>query len=164
MKSPGAFGMARACSSLSSGMLEEVMLKAQQTAGTTSLQSVLSDKDTSQQVKSALRSLHQATASLIGSDGHRRELRGEGEAYTLRYGPPLQFITPNLADNKQYLILCVQREVHWFLLEDRSFREMTQRVARDPVGKAIVFELMIRLRRINREGSEQGLAGAWVKH
>ena len=63
----------------------------------------------------------------------------------MRYGPPLQFITPNLADNKQYLILCVQGEAHWFLLEDRSYREMTQRVARDPVGQAIVFELMIRL-------------------
>ena len=88
MKIPGAFGMARACAELKPEQLEEVILKMQQTGGKITVQSVLNDKDTPQQVSAALRSLQQATASLVGSDGHRRELRGEGEAYTLRYGPP----------------------------------------------------------------------------
>ena len=173
MKSPGAYGMARSCATLTPAMLEGVVLKAQQTTGKTTLQSVLSDADTPQQVKAALRSLHQATASLIGADGHRRELRGEGEAYTLRYGPPLVFITPNLADNKQYLILCVQGEPLWYLMEDKSYKEMTQRVARDPVGQALVFELMIRLFFVHvlglrpetvgwRRGAMQKAASQWT--
>ena len=141
MKIPSAYGMARGCASLTPSMVEDVVLKAKQTKGKTTLQSVSADSDTPQQVKAALRSLHQATASLIGSDGHRRELRGEGEAYTLRYGPPLMFITPNLADTKQYFILCVQGEPLRYLMEDKAYKEMTQRVARDPVGQTLVFEL-----------------------
>ena len=39
----------------------------------------------------------------------------------------------------------MQGETGWYTLEDRSYREMTQRVARDPVGQTLVFELMIRL-------------------
>ena len=74
------------------------------------MQGILNDKDTPQQLRTAFRSLHQDTASLVGSDGYRRELRGEGEVYTLKYGPPLQFITPNLAETKQHLFLVVQGE------------------------------------------------------
>ena len=127
-------------------MIEDVQLRIQQSGGKATLQGILNDKDTLPQFCTAFRSLHQATASLVGPDGYRRELRGEGEAYTLRYGPPLQFITPNLADTKQHLLLVVQGEEFSFALDvEVSYREMTQRVARDPVGQAIVFELIIRL-------------------
>ena len=54
MKSPGAYGMARGCASLTPSMVEDVVLKAQQTKGKTTLQSVLGDSDTPQQVKVAL--------------------------------------------------------------------------------------------------------------
>ena len=146
MKTPGAFNMARACVSLSPKMLADVQLKCHQTGGKTTVQSVLQDNDTPHELRTALRSIHQATASLVGSDGHRRELRGEGEAYTLRYGPPLHFITPNLADTKQHLMLIVQGEEYHFEPDiDIAYREMTQRVAGDPVGQALVFELMISL-------------------
>ena len=37
-----------------------------------------------------------------------------GEAYTLRFGPPVQFVTPNLADIKRPLILIVQGEQYNF--------------------------------------------------
>ena len=62
------------------------------------------------------------------------------------FGPPLIFVTPNIADTKQPLLLIVQGE-EFILGADvtASYREMTQRVARDPVGQAIVFELLIRL-------------------
>jgi hypothetical protein len=127
-------------------MLEQTMLNTQEAGGRPSLQSMLADKNLPQQLRVALTSLHQATASLIGSDGHRRMLQKEGVAYTLRFGPPLMFQTPNLADNKQPLLLLVQGEEFSFDADTEvSFREMTQRVARDPVGQAVIFELMIRL-------------------
>ena len=82
----------------------------------------------------------------MGSDGHRKLLQREGVAYTLRYGPALIFTTPNLADNKQPLLLIVQGEPVEFDADvGNSYREMTERLAADPVGQAIVFELMMRL-------------------
>ena len=89
-------------------MIEEAILRQEQTSkGKTTVTSVLADKDLPSQLRTALTSLHQATASLIGSDGHRKLLQREGVAYTLRYGPALVFATPNLADNKQPLLLIV---------------------------------------------------------
>ena len=146
MKTPGFFAASRACADISPSMIADVQLRAQQGGKKTTLQSILTDKDVPKQVKAALGTLHQATASLVGSDGHRRQLRGEGEAYTLRFGPPLEFITPNIADTKQRLLLVVQGEEYTFDNDlEVSYREMTQRLARDPVGQSIVFELMIRL-------------------
>ena len=128
-------------------MLEDTILRQEQKSkGKASLQSILADKDLPSQLRSALTSLHQATASLVGSDGHRKLLQREGVAYTLRYGPALGFVTPNIADTKQPLLLIVQG-VPIELDADlgNSYREMTERLAADPVGQAIVFELMMRL-------------------
>ena len=141
MKTPGAFGAARACADITPEMIEEVQLRAQQTAGKATLHGILKDKDTPNEVRRAFATLGQATASQVGSDGHRRELRGEGEAYTLRFGPPVQFVTPNLADTKQPLILIVQGEEYTFSndlteAEQVTFSEMSQRIAADPVGQA----------------------------
>ena len=160
MKTPGFYAASRASADITPEMMAEVQLKAQQGGKKTTLQSVLSDKDLPKQVRTAFASLHQATGSLIGSDGHRRQLRGEGEAYTLRFGPPLEFVTPNLADNKQPLLLIVQGEKFDFEREvEVSYREMTQRLARDPVGQAVVFELMIRLFFIHVLGVRPELVG-----
>eukprot|EP00959_Pyramimonas_sp_CCMP1952_P334075 6996357-Pyramimonas_sp.AAC.1 len=60
-------------------MIGEVQLRAQQTTGKATLNGILKDKDTHSEVRKAFATLGQATASLVGSDGHRRELRGEGE-------------------------------------------------------------------------------------
>ncbi|CAK0817607.1 unnamed protein product, partial [Prorocentrum cordatum] len=150
MKTPGAFGAARACADITPEMIEEVQLRAQQTGGKATLHGILKDKGTPNEVRKAFATLGQATASQVGSDGHRRELRGEGEAYTFRFGPPVQFVTPNLADTKQPLILIVQGEEYTFgndlsEAEQVTFSEMSQRIAADPVGQAVVFELMTRL-------------------
>ena len=162
MKTPGAFGTASACAEVKPEMLEAVQLKMQQTKQKATVQGILQDTDTPQVLRTALRTTGQATASLVGSDGHRKELRGEGEAYTLRYGPPMQFITPNLADTKQHLILIVQGEEYRFEPDvEVSYREMTQRVACDPVGQSIVFELMIRLSFIHVLGLRPETVGCW---
>ena len=110
------------------------------------MQSLLSDKEVPQQFRRAMSALHQSTSNLVGSNGHRQLLQQEGVAYTLRYGPALCFLTPNLADSRQQLLLVVQGE-EFRLEEDVSttYREMAERLARDPAGQTFVFELMIRL-------------------
>ena len=126
MKTPGAYGYAKACAYVTPEMLEEMLLKAQQGGSRPSLQSMMADKNLPQQLRVALTSLHQATGSLIGSDGHRRLLQKEGVAYTLRFGPALIFTTPNLADTKQPLLLVVQGEEFSFESDvEASFCEMT---------------------------------------
>jgi len=113
----------------------------------------------------------------VGSDGHRRLLKNEGVAYTLRFGPPLEFVTPNLADTKQPLLLLVQGEEFRFGDEvSVSYKEMAQRVAGDPTGQAIVFELMMRLFFEHVLGLREGTVGwrrgevrtkaakAWASH
>ena len=160
LKTPGAYGYASACAQVTPPMLEEVMLKSQERGGKPSVQSLLSDKDLPQQVRQAFTSLHQATASLIGSDGHRRLLQREGIAYTLYGGPPVIFTTPNLADTKQPLLLIVQgEEIALDCAIEAPYREMVQRVAADPVGQAMVFEFMIRLFFIHVLGIRADLVG-----
>ena len=128
------------------GAEDTILRQEQKSKGQTSVQSILADKDLPSQLRSALTSLHQATASLVGSDGHRKLLQREGVAYTLNYGPALIFSTPNLADTKQPLLLEVQGErVQLDQDVENSYREMTERLAADPVGQAIVFEIMISL-------------------
>ena len=125
MKTPGAFGYASKCAHITPKMIEDTILRQEQTSkGKTSLQSILADKDLPSQLRTALTSLHQATASLVGSDGHRKLLQREGVAYTLRYGPALIFTTPNLADNKQPLLLIVQGELIEF---DKVLATVTRR-------------------------------------
>ncbi|CAK0862279.1 unnamed protein product, partial [Prorocentrum cordatum] len=178
MKTPGAFGAARACADITPEMIEEVQLRAQQAGGKATLHGILKDKDTPNEVRKAFATLGQATAGQVGSDGHRRELRGEGEAYTLRFGPPVQFVTPNLADTKQPLILIVQGEEYTFdndltEAEQVTFSEMSQRITADPVGQAVVFELMMRLFFVHvlglrpetvgwRRGEVRKASGHWI--
>ena len=137
------------------------MLKQEQrNCGKTSVHSLLGDKDLPEQLRTALGALHQSTASLVGSDGHRKLLHRECVAYTLRFGPALQFMTPNLADTKQPLLLVVQGvPFHFDEKVTASYREMTERLAADPVGQAFVFELMIRLFFIHVLGVRPELVG-----
>ena len=73
-----------------------------------SVQSLLSDKSAPASLKRAVDAMHQSTAGVIGSDGHRRLNRRGGVSYTLWGGAPLVFTTPNLADGRQPLLLVVQ--------------------------------------------------------
>ena len=138
------------------------------------LQSILSNKDVPLLVREALNAMQIASQAVIGTDGHRRLCRHEGWAYMALFGPPLIFCTPNLADSKQPLLLVVEG-VELRLDSDvddvgnlPKYREMMQRLPRDPVGQTRVFELMMRLFFLhvlgvrpeclrNRSGSQEGL-------
>ena len=143
LKTPGAFTYTKILGELKPETLSDLMLRHK--SGKVSAQSLLADKDLPREVRTALNALHQSTSAVVGSDGHRRLLQKEGVAYNLCFGPPLEFVTPNLADTRQPLLLVVQG--HEFRLGDDlpAYREMTERLASDPVGQAIVFEVMIRM-------------------
>ena len=67
------------------------------------------------------------------------------------FGPPLIFCTPNLAGTKQMLFLVVEGVEVSLDADDLDaetlpkYRDMMQRLARDPVGQTLVFELTMRL-------------------
>ena len=115
------------------------------------IQSIVANKHVPQLVREALNAMQMAFADVLGTDGHRRLCRHEGVAYMQLFGPPVIFCTPNLADTRQVLLLIVQgMEVR---LDDADlagvdlprYRDMMQRLARDPVGQTRVFELIMRL-------------------
>ena len=158
LKTPGAFGLSRGLVDLKPELLQEVMLKHK--GKRASMQSIMADKDLPKEVRAAFNALHQSTGALVGSDGHRRLLRHEGIAYTLCFGPPLIFTTPNLADTRQPLLLTVQGVAFGLDEELPSYREMVERLAQDPAGQAIVFELMIQLLFEHVLGVRPDLVGA----
>ena len=95
--------------------------------------------------------MQMATSHVLGTDGHRRLCRHEGNAYTTLFGPPMEFCTPNLADGKQCLLLVVQNvKIDLDPTLDTQgvvpkYRDMLLRLARDPVGQTLVFHLVMRL-------------------
>jgi len=104
-----------------------------------------------QLVRDALAAMQIATADVIGTDGHRRLCRHEGVAFMTLFGAPVIFCTPNLADTKQPLLLIVQG--YEIRLDDSfnscedlpAYRDMMRRLASDPYGQTLVFELVMRL-------------------
>ena len=130
---------------------EALATSARLAAGGGGIQSLLYHQNVPQLVREALNAMQLAFANVLGTDGHRRLCRHEGLAYMTLFGPPVLFCTPNLADTKQLLLLVVQgSEIH---LDDRHladdslprYRDMMQRLARDPVGQTRVFELVMQL-------------------
>ena len=115
------------------------------------IKSIAQNSNTPQLVKDALNMMQMATAHVLGTDGHRRLCRHEGHAYTILFGTPLVFATPNLADGKQVLLLVAQNEeVYLDQSQDTErvlpkYREMLLRLAKDPVGQTLVFHLIMRL-------------------
>ena len=47
---------------------------------------------------------------VVGSNGYRISCRHQFSAYTIFCGPPIIFSTPNIADNRNFLILLTQGE------------------------------------------------------
>ena len=145
LKAPGAFAYARAVQDITPEVLSEFILLEQMDQAKKSkrsVQSLLSDKSVPASIKRAIDAMHQSTSGVIGSNGHRRLNRREGVSYTLAWGAPLVFTTPNLADTRHPLLLVVQREPFDLSVEredEPAYREMTQRLAGDPVGQTIVL-------------------------
>merc|ERR1712077_84291 len=127
--------MGRAVQDITPEMLSEFILLEQMDQskeGRRSVQSLLADKSVPASLKRAIDAMHESTAGVIGSDGHRRLNRREGVAYTLFFGAPLVFATPNLADTRQPLLRVVQGEPFDLRVEredEPAYREMTQRLA-----------------------------------
>ena len=104
-------------------------------------------------VKAAMRSLMLCMSNVIGSNAHRTTLRHICSSYRNLFGPPLEFMTPNVADNQLLMMSLVYENAEvgrWRLLEEDTpampgREEMLRRVAADPVGQAIVTDLMIEL-------------------
>ena len=98
-----------------------------------------------------------ATKSVLGSDGHRLHLRHVGTSYRILFGVPLVWTTPNFADTRSPLLVLTHhgRTVGSFSLFQendglpeeyrQSLNSMLEMVARDPVGQALVFNVMIEL-------------------
>ena len=101
------------------------------------IRAIAQNKDTPQLVREALNIMQMATSHVIGTDGHRRLCRHEGNAYTALFGPPLEFCTPNIADGKQCLLLVVQNEKIYLdsSMDDAGvipkYRDMLLRLAKD---------------------------------
>ena len=119
--------------------------------GSGGIKAMVANKQVPQLVREALNVMHTAFADVLGTDGHRRLCRHEGVAYMTLFGPPVIFCTPNLADTKQVLLLVVQGvdvrldDTELDGVELPRYRDMMQRLARDPVGQTRVFELLMRL-------------------
>ena len=115
------------------------------------IKAIAQNRNTPQLVREALNMMQMATSHVLGTDGHRRLCRHEGNAYTTLFGPPLEFCTPNLADGKQCLLLVVQNEKIYLdasMDEEYVFpkyRDMLVRLAKDPVGQTLVFHLIMTL-------------------
>lgn len=130
---------------------ETLASSARLNAGGGGIQAIVANKNVPQVVREALVAMQMAFADVLGTDGHRRLCRHEGVAYMALFGPPVIFCTPNLADTKQALLLVVEGiEVR---LDDAEmdtevlpkYRDMMARLARDPVGQTLVFEMVMRL-------------------
>ena len=61
-----------------------------------------------QAVRSAMSMFNLITGTVVGSDGYRVQCRHAGQAYTILWGPPFVFTTPNLADTRNATLLLVQ--------------------------------------------------------
>ena len=88
--------------------------------------------------------------SLSSIEGYRINCRHQFTAYTLFFGAPLIFCTPNIADNRNILILLTQgEEINLDLDSDPdlklSYEDLRLRVVNDPVGQCLIVELLLRL-------------------
>ncbi len=82
---------------------------------------------------------------VVGSNGWH-----QFSAYTIFCGPPLIFCTPNIADNRNLLILITQNEtVNLDLDADPelliSYSDLRLRVVNDPVGQCLIVEVLLRM-------------------
>ena len=87
---------------------------------------------------------------VVGSNGYRVACRHKFTAYTIFFGAPLIFCTPNIADNRNILILlCQGAEINLDIDADPdlklTYEDLLLRVVNDPVGQCVVVELLLRL-------------------
>ena len=146
----GGMAFAKTIAGLSAEKLAQAARVTKDTGGT--LEQMLHNKSVPKEVKDAVQAMHGASSTVLGTDGHRRYCRHEGVAYMETFGPPLIFLTPNVADTQHPLLLVVQGEeldlgrVTGDMQDTLpKYRDMIRRLAQDPVGQVVQFELLMRL-------------------
>lgn len=101
-------------------------------------------------VRSASHLLNLIMGKVVGSNGYRIACRHEFSAYTIFWGAPIIFCTPNIADNRNLAILLTQDR---FVNLDKDadmhlaiqYEELRLRVVNDPVGQSIIVHLFLHL-------------------
>ena len=118
-------------------------------------------------VRRALDTMQVATQDCLNTDGHRRLLRHEGQAYSARYGPSAIFTTPNFPQQRHATFLLTRGEA-----EDAEFSlevehpdlgllgDMMKKQAGDPVGLALADDLVFRLFQLHVFGVREDCVGA----
>ena len=101
-------------------------------------------------VRSASHLFNLIMGKVVGSNGYRIACRHEFSAYTIFWGAPLIFCTPNIADNRNFAILLTQdRSVNLDKDADIDlairYEELRLRVVNDPVGQSIIVHLFLQL-------------------
>ena len=144
---------------LIAGVSVEHLLKAMALHGESAdVRKLLQDDAVDLPLKRALGGVLQATASIIGMEGHRSQIRFCSHAAGWHYGTPHLFVTPNLADVRSPLLLQLHlqndgaAEVEEFAIALDWSQEapdmptaaaMRRVIARDPVSQARFFALMM---------------------
>ena len=90
-------------------------------------------------VRSASHLFNLIMGKVVGSNGYRIAFRHEFSAYTIFWGAPISFCTPNIADNRNFAILLTQ---DGFVNLDKDadmhlaikYEQLRLRVVNDPVG------------------------------
>ena len=118
------------------------------------IRDVLRSGDCDSDLKEALAELMVFTTDVVGSDGARAKLRHEQSGFCLMFGPSGGFLTPNVSDVRNPLVVVlhgggIEERFEINLFEESpdmpSAREMLQIVADDPVAQARFFIFSMRL-------------------
>ena len=118
---------------------------------------VLRDENVDVALKRAIGGVLQATASIMGTEGHRSQIRLRGHAAGWHYGTAHLFVTPNLADVRSPLLLQLHLQSLDGTIEDCTVAlnwqsevpdmptaaAMRAIVALDPVSQARFFAFMM---------------------
>jgi hypothetical protein len=65
---------------------------------------ILSSPSVPERVKRVVKHLMVCMGQVVGSNAHRTYLRHVNKSYCLRFGPPLVFTTPNVADTRHIVM------------------------------------------------------------
>ncbi|CAK9076536.1 Transketolase [Durusdinium trenchii] len=151
-------GFGRHCSVIAS-VTSEHLLKAMALRGEKAdIRELLRSPDVDVPLKRALGSVLQASSNVLGTEGHRSQIRLRGHAAGWHYGPSHIFVTPNLADSRASLLLqlhlqggsrveAYEVDLAWDLEAPAlpSLSAMRRILAADPVSQARFFDVMMTL-------------------
>ena len=152
-------GFSRHCAMIASVSTEQ-LLKAMALHGEKAdIRELLRSPDVDVSLKRALGGVLQASASVLGTEGHRSQIRLRGHAAGWHYGNAHVFMTPNLADSRAALLLQLHTQgvdgqvenyevsLGWDLEQPilPCVTAMRRILAADPVSQARFFDLMMTL-------------------